>query len=67
MSLPLSLTPLLAAAAAQHTEEVEPLAGRSILIVLAIILAIVFAIVLAGFGYFTPGDGNGGGEGTGGH
>jgi hypothetical protein len=51
------MSPSLLIAVAQHTEEVEPLAGRSILIVLAIILAVVFAIVLAGFGYFTPGDG----------
>ena len=45
---------LLAVALAQTAEEVEPLRGRSILVVLAIILAICFAIVLAGFGYFSP-------------
>ena len=55
MSLPLSL-PSLLVAVAEHSEEVEPLSGRSILITLAIILAITFAIVLAGFGYFSPGD-----------
>ena len=66
MSLPLSL-PSLLVAVAEHSEEVKPLEGRSILVVLAIILAIVFAIVLAGFGYFSPGHGNGGGEGSGGH
>ena len=53
------LPPSLLVAVAEHAaEEVEPLAGRSILIVLAIIAAIVFAIVLAGFGYFSPGDGD---------
>ena len=51
MSLPLSLL----VAVAEHTEEVKPLEGRSILIALAIVLAICFAIVLAGFGYFSPG------------
>ena len=55
MSLPL-VPPSLLVAVAEHSEEVEPLAGRSILITLAIILAIVFAVVLAGFGYFSPGD-----------
>jgi hypothetical protein len=55
MSLSLSLL----VAVAEHTEEVEPLEGRTLLITLAIILAIVFAIVLAGFGYFSPGDGEG--------
>ena len=49
----------LLVAVAEHSGEVEPLEGRSILIALAIILAICFAVVLAGFGYFTPGDGNG--------
>ena len=46
----------LLVAVAEHSGEVEPLEGRSILIALAIILAICFAVVLAGFGYFTPGD-----------
>ena len=55
MPLPMSLL----VAVAEHAEDVEPLEGRSILVVLAIILAIVFAIVLAGFGYFSPGDGEG--------
>ena len=56
MSLP--LLPSLLVAVAEHAEEVEPLSGRSLLITLAIILAITFAIVLAGFGYFSPGDGD---------
>lgn len=59
MSLPLSLL----VAVAEHTEEVEPLRGRSILITLAIVLAVCFAIVLAGFGYFSPGDGDGNSSG----
>jgi hypothetical protein len=58
MSLSLSMV----VAVAEHAEEVKPLQGRSILIVLAIIAAIVFAIVLAGFGYFSPGDGDGAGK-----
>ena len=60
MSLSLSLPPLpsLLVAVAEHTEDVEPLSGRSILITLAVILVITFAIVLAGFGYFSPGDGD---------
>ena len=55
MSLSLSLL----VAVAEHSEEVEPLSGRSLLITLAIILAICFAIVLAGFGYFSPGNDDG--------
>jgi hypothetical protein len=45
-------------AVAETAEEVKPLSGRSILIALAIIVAVGFAVVLAGFGYFTPGDGD---------
>ena len=48
----------LLVAVAEHSGEVEPLSGRSILITLAIVAAICFAIVLAGFGYFSPGDGD---------
>jgi hypothetical protein len=53
------MVPSLLIAVAEHAEEVEPLSGRSILITLAVILAVTFAIVLAGFGYFSPGDGEG--------
>ena len=41
-------------AVAEHSEEVKPLSGRSMLIALAIILVICGAILLAGFGYFSP-------------
>ncbi|HVF32410.1 MAG TPA: hypothetical protein VM933_05160 [Acidimicrobiales bacterium] len=43
-------------AVAQHSEEVKPLSGRSMLITLAVIAAICAAILLAGFGYFSPGN-----------
>ena len=46
----------LAALVDDTTEKVRPLAGRSVLIILAIILVIGFAVVLAGLGYFSPGD-----------
>ena len=46
----------LAALVDDTTEKVKPLAGRSILIILAIILVITFAVVLGGLGYFSPGD-----------
>jgi hypothetical protein len=52
--------PLLAALVAAETEAetVKPLAGKSLLITLAIIVVIVAAILLAGFGYFGPSDSN---------
>lgn len=40
-------------AVAEHSEEVKPLQGKSILITLAVIAVICGAILLAGFGYFT--------------
>lgn len=40
-------------AVAEHSEEVKPLQGKSILITLAVIAVICAAILLAGFGYFT--------------
>ena len=40
-------------AVAEHSEEVKPLQGKSILITLAVITVICAAILLAGFGYFT--------------
>ena len=47
-------------AVAEHSEDVKPLSGRSMLITLAIITVICGAILLAGFGYFTSdGDGSG--------
>jgi hypothetical protein len=50
--------PLLAALVAAETEDVKPLAAKSLLITLAIIVVIVAAILLAGFGYFGPSDNN---------
>lgn len=41
-------------AVAEHSEEVKPLQGKSILITLAVIAVICAAILLAGFGYFSP-------------
>ena len=41
-------------AVAEHSGEVEPLQGKSILITLAVITVICAAILLAGFGYFSP-------------
>ena len=50
-------------AVAEHSEEVKPLSGRSMLITLAVITVICGAILLAGFGYFSPGsDGEGSGH-----
>ena len=49
-------------AVAEHSEEVKPLSGRSMLIALAIILVICGAILLAGFGYFSPGNDEGSGH-----
>ena len=43
-------------AVAEHSEEVKPLSGRSMLLTLAIIAVICGAILLAGFGYFSPGN-----------
>jgi hypothetical protein len=40
-------------AVAEHSEDVKPLQGKSILITLAVITVICGAILLAGFGYFT--------------
>jgi hypothetical protein len=54
-SLAATLVPLLAAA--KDAEDVKPLSGTSILVVLALIVVIVAAILLAGFGYFGPSDG----------
>lgn len=58
----MSPLPQLLVAVVEHAEEVEPLSGRTILVTLAIIAAVMFAIILAGFGYFSPGDGEGGGK-----
>jgi hypothetical protein len=51
--MPTTATALLLAVA-EHSEEVEPLQGKSILITLAVITVICAAILLAGFGYFSP-------------
>jgi O-antigen/teichoic acid export membrane protein len=52
----MSAAAALLVAVAEHTEDVEPLSGKSLLITLAIIVAICAAILLAGFGYFTSED-----------
>ncbi len=48
----------LLVAAAETEEKVKPLAARSLFVTLAVILVVMAAILLAGFGYFSPGDGD---------
>jgi hypothetical protein len=51
----LALLYVTAAKAAEDTENVKPLAAKSLLLMLAIIAVVIFAVVLGGLGYFSPG------------
>ena len=52
-TVPAVLTLLLAA---QETEHVKPLDGRSLAITLAVIALVMRLVIVAGFGYFSPSD-----------